>query len=74
MRTTLELDDDLLATAREIARTRGASIGRVISDLARRGLSPSVPVLSDGVVFPHFVVPPDAPPITSEAVARALEE
>lgn len=74
MRTTLDLDDDLLVTAKEIARERGASLGRVISDLARRGLSPTVPVLTDGVVFPHFVVEVDAPPITSDAVARALDE
>lgn len=74
MRTTLELDDDLMVTVRSIARERGTSIGRVISDLARRGLSPTVPVLADGVVFPHFQVPADAAPITSADVSAALDE
>ncbi len=74
MRTTLQLDDDVLVTARDIARDRGVSIGRVISELARRGLAPTVGVLSDGVVFPHFQVPADAAPITSEMVRRAQDE
>lgn len=74
MRTTLELDDDLLVTARQIARDRGVSLGRAVSDLARRGLSPSVAILADGVTFPRFDVPPDAPPITSEMVRRALDD
>lgn len=74
MRTTLDVDDDVLATAKAIARDRGVSLGRVLSDLARRGLAPTVPPLSDGVVFPCFQVPADAPPITSETVARALED
>lgn len=74
MRTTLDVDDDVLATAKGIARDRGVSLGRVVSDLARRGLAPTVPPLSDGVVFPCFQVSADAPPITSETVARALEE
>jgi hypothetical protein len=48
-RTTLDLDDDVLATAKAIARDRGVSLGRVLSDLARRGLAPTVPPLSDGL-------------------------
>lgn len=74
MRTTLDIDDAILATARTIARDRGVSIGQVVSDLARRGLSPSVGLLSDGVVFPHFDIPADAPPITSEMVRKAMDE
>ena len=38
MRTTLQLDDDVLAAARVLARQRRISLGAVISDLARRGL------------------------------------
>jgi hypothetical protein len=38
MRTTLRLDDDVLASARVLARQRGESLGAVISELARRGL------------------------------------
>lgn len=38
MRTTLELDDTVLAAARSLARTRGCSLGAAVSDLALRGL------------------------------------
>lgn len=38
MRTTLELDDQVLAAARSLARSRGTSVGEAVSELARRGL------------------------------------
>jgi len=38
MRTTLQLDDDVLAAARVLARQRRVSLGAVISELARRAL------------------------------------
>jgi hypothetical protein len=40
MRTTLQLDDDVLVAARVLARERGLSIGAVISDLVRQALKP----------------------------------
>lgn len=39
MRTTLDLDLDVLQAARERARREGKTMGRVVSDLARSGLS-----------------------------------
>jgi len=39
MRTTLQLDDDVLAAARVLARQRQSTIGDVISDLARQTLT-----------------------------------
>jgi hypothetical protein len=39
MRTTLDLDDDVLASAKEIARREGRTAGQVLSDLARRALT-----------------------------------
>lgn len=42
MRTTLEVDDDVLEAARAIARQKNESIGKVVSELARRSLRPSV--------------------------------
>ena len=39
MRTTLQLDDDVLDAARVLARQRQSTIGDVISDLARQALS-----------------------------------
>ena len=41
MRTTLDLDDDILQAAKELAHSRGVTAGRVISDLARQALSQS---------------------------------
>ena len=39
MRTTLDLDDDILQAAKELAAARGSTAGKVLSDLARRGLA-----------------------------------
>jgi hypothetical protein len=41
MRTTLEIDDDVLQAAKEIAAARGSTAGRVISELARQALAPA---------------------------------
>lgn len=38
MRTTLDIDDDVLAAARERAKREKKSIGEVISELARAAL------------------------------------
>ena len=40
MRTTLDVDDDVLQAAKEIAANRGTTAGRVLSDLARKALTP----------------------------------
>ena len=40
MRTTLEIEDDILEAAQELAEARGLSIGSELSDLARKGLAP----------------------------------
>lgn len=39
MRTTITIDDDVLAAARQLADLRGESIGRIVSELARASLS-----------------------------------
>ncbi len=72
MRTTLEIDDDVIAAARELARDEGTSIGSVVSDLARRGLMPARVERQHG--RPVIRAPAGAPPITPEMVRRALEE
>jgi hypothetical protein len=40
MRTTLELDDDLLQVARQLAAQRGKTMGQIISELVRKALAP----------------------------------
>ena len=41
MRTTLDIDDDVLQAAKEIAATQCSTMGKVISSLARQGLAPA---------------------------------
>ncbi len=41
MRTTLKLDEDILAAARALAAQQGRSLGEVVSELARKGLAPA---------------------------------
>ncbi|MFT4036185.1 MAG: antitoxin [Patulibacter sp.] len=72
MRTTLSLDDDVIFAARELAAAQRRSLGAVISDLARRGLTPSK-VDEDGSL-PVIRVPAGAPPLTAEIVRGAFEE
>ena len=74
MRTTLTIDDDVLAVARALAARRGVSLGSAVSDLARRGFRGTGAADQEHDGVPVFRVPPDAPPITSEDVQRALDE
>lgn len=41
MRTTLDIEDDVLVAAKELARRGGTTAGRVISDLLRKALTQS---------------------------------
>ena len=41
MRTTIDLDEDVLQAARELAVSQSSTIGKVISQLARKGLEPA---------------------------------
>ena len=71
MRTTLNIDDDVLAVARALAKRSGSSLGRALSELARQGIESTV-TAQDGWDGTVFAVAADAEPITSEDVYRAL--
>lgn len=76
MRTTLRIDDDVLAAARCLARANAESVGAALSALARRGLQ-AVPRAGEGGSedgFPAFLVPAEARPITLEDVRRGEDE
>ena len=73
MRTTLQIDDDVLSAARVLARERGLSIGEVISRLARKGLRPTSGQ-NEHQGFPVFEVREDAPVFGPDEVAEALDE
>ncbi len=74
MRTTLSIDEDVLQAARALAAAQRRSLGRVISDLARRGLAPRPDRIGSEDGFPVFRVDTDAPVITPEMVSAALDE
>ena len=74
MRTTLEIDDDVLAAARELAACRKITPGKVISDLLRKALTietapASVPIVEGFPVLPHA-----GTVITAEFIDKLLEE
>jgi hypothetical protein len=73
MRTTLTIDDDLLALAKAIAHTRTISIGAAVSELARRGYEAGTAQRRVNG-FMVFEVPDNAPVIDPEAVSRADAE
>ena len=52
MRTTLEIDDDIINGARILAKQRGVSMGQLISELARQSLvSPMPEKVRNGVLL-----------------------
>ena len=73
MRTTLTIDDDVLAVARALAERNGSSLGRAVSELARRGFKSAYTTRTDDDPT-VFAVAADAKPITSEDVYRSLDE
>jgi hypothetical protein len=73
MRTTINLDDDVMKAIRSIARERGESLGSVVSSLVRDALRAPEAVHYEADV-PVFKVCEGAPPITPEMVQSALED
>jgi hypothetical protein len=47
MRTTLDIDDEVLTAAKEIARHQRTTAGAVISELVRRALTQPAPQLGE---------------------------
>ncbi|TAK33854.1 MAG: CopG family transcriptional regulator [Chloroflexota bacterium] len=73
MRTTLDVEDDVLLAAKEIAKQRGVGVGKVLSDLARQSLTRRVSgPTRDGL--PLFPIQPDAGVVTLELVNRLRDE
>jgi len=73
MRTTVSIDDDLFNAAKSLATQQRKPLGRVISDLIRKGLQP-VSRIQKGRAFPVFEVPDGARPITLDTVKQAEED
>lgn len=75
MRTTLEIDDDVMLFARDLAKYKQQGIGKTISDLARRGLVPdAAPTveLRDGI--PVWVHGSQPVTVTNELVRNLMDD
>jgi len=79
MRTTLDIDDDVLQAAKELAQAEGKTTGRIASDLMRMALAggtdhpgpgPAGSYLKNG----WYVLPRRGGVVTKELVDRLLEE
>lgn len=74
MRTTLEIEDEVLLTVKEIAQQRGTTAGHVVSSLLRESLQPKSFQVEyrDGV--PLLPRRPNGPVVTTEMVNRLRDE
>lgn len=75
MRTTLAIDDDVLAAAKHLADREKRTIGEVISSLARQGMAgrgKTARKVRNGI--PLIAHPKDAKPVTIELVNQLRDE
>jgi hypothetical protein len=73
MRTTLDIEEDVLSAAKEIARQKGVTVGKVVSDLARQALTREY-AGDNRNGLPLFPVKPDAEIVTLDLINRLREE
>ena len=73
MRTTVDIEKDVLHAAKEIARQRGMTVGQVLSELARKSLTQKSPV-SKKHGLPLFPVQHNAGVVTLNLVNHLQDE
>ena len=74
VRTTLNLDDDVLETAKAIAARQSKPLGDVVSGLLRRAVETPAAPSKKRNGMPLFPVSRDARPVTPERVKEILDE
>lgn len=75
VRTTLDIDEDVLQAAKELAASRRSTTGKVLSELARKALAPEreqAGRMRSGV--PVLPSRRTAKPVTLETVNRLRDE
>jgi hypothetical protein len=74
MRTTLEIDDDILGAAKELAAREKKTAGKVISELARRGIHGTRGKPGKKIVNGFELLPAGDRVVTPQLVQKILEE
>lgn len=74
MRTTLDIDAEVLLAAKELAAQRGVSAGKVLSELAREALRPPGQVAEARNGVPLLPARDDARPVTLTAVNELRDD
>ena len=73
MRTTLTIDDDILRIAKNLAQESSQSVGRILSNLARKGLKSGELSFNESGI-PVFSVSEDAPLFGPDEVSRGEDD
>ena len=73
MRTTLDIDDDVLQAAKELGEMHGKTAGKILSEKAREAMAP-VRTYTERNGVPVIHGRPGAPLITNADVKRWLDE
>ena len=69
MRTTIDLEEDLVLVAKQLAAQRDTTMGRIVSEYFRKGLEPGKTAkMRNG--FPLFAPKPGAPKPSLHLVNR----
>ena len=74
MRTTLDIDDDVLSAAKELAAAQNKTAGKVISELARRALIGTAPSPEPEYRNGFRLLPRTGKLITAEFIDKLLDE
>ena len=74
MRTTLDIDDDVIQAARELAGRLGKTMGQVVSDLARNSLNAAPPHVNEPAAIYGFRPFPKTGRIVTNAMIDKLRE
>jgi len=74
MRTTLDIDEDVLQAAKELAAKERRTTGAVLSDLARLGFQSGGPAESGGLRNGVEVLPSRGEKVTMAHVSGLMDE
>ncbi len=75
MRTTIDVDDDVLLAVKERARRERRSAGAILSELARAGLTgPALPVTGESGRHGFRPLPRRGAPVTNAVIDALVED